>query len=515
MRVNGTRRSWTSYVAAFASYLAVFGALQLATEDQFHDSDAPYHARFAAMWGREELSPAFRWAAESTWADRFADKEWLFHVYLAPFARAGEAAGQLASAIKLAIALAGALGVLAWFALLRSLAVPSAYAWTLVVLGSGAPWLHRMGMVRPHVVGVGLFAALCLCLAARRARAAAAIACVFALAYTAFHAALCAAALVCAVWWAAGRASGVRVALAVAGGVAVGCVAHPEFPLSLETWYAQHVELVISARLSPPSPRFARSIGQEFDPMTLGTVYTYLLPLVAVWLAIAGAALSRRVRPSDEALAMTAVAAAFGGLCAVSTRFIEHFAPLTVLAAALWHRDALRAGGPDGWLVTVGRHPRMRAAVAVAIFGMVVGSVVPAAAAFRRRVARGPDYASAARWLANHTPRNAKVFHASFSDFPGLWYENQHNSYLVAMDPVFFLARSRERCELWLEIAAGRNGDPVAGIRDTLGCGWAIVVAVPRYERLIAMLDADSRARRVDLGGEADARVVLFELAGG
>jgi hypothetical protein len=90
--------------------LGLYGATAI-WHDGLFERDGYYHARLAQLLPERGLSRSFPWTQVSTWKDRFCDKEILYHVAMAPFARlaAEPLHGALLFSVLLAAAVIGAL----------------------------------------------------------------------------------------------------------------------------------------------------------------------------------------------------------------------------------------------------------------------------------------------------------------------------------------------------------------------------------------------------------------------
>ncbi len=80
----------------------LFHNLQFSTP-VFVGSDAYYHLGLSEI-GEDLLDKQFEWTQNSIWTNNFADKEFLFHVFLAPFAWLGGLAGAKYATILMDVA---------------------------------------------------------------------------------------------------------------------------------------------------------------------------------------------------------------------------------------------------------------------------------------------------------------------------------------------------------------------------------------------------------------------------
>ncbi|RME85019.1 MAG: hypothetical protein D6785_04915, partial [Planctomycetota bacterium] len=131
-------------------------------------SDGYYHIRLAEIMGREGLVlHDFPWHRIGLWSHSFADKEFLFHVYLLPFTwlqnlqisfpGIGIKVLELADTGRIAIALLGSFVFLIFFLILKSQKIVLAPFWTLFLFSGSIYWIFRICMIRPHVMSILFF----------------------------------------------------------------------------------------------------------------------------------------------------------------------------------------------------------------------------------------------------------------------------------------------------------------------------------------------------------------------
>ena len=76
------------YFAKLLSIFILFSALifliQLCAPG-FVGADAYYHVKVSELMMQQGIFDRFPWTQTSIWKDRYADKEFLFHLYLIPF----------------------------------------------------------------------------------------------------------------------------------------------------------------------------------------------------------------------------------------------------------------------------------------------------------------------------------------------------------------------------------------------------------------------------------------------
>lgn len=432
-------------VAAAAWGALVFAGLQWSTP-HLVDRDSLYHARYANLLPERGLSREFPWTQESVWRDGFSDKEFLFHVLLAPFCRSDDpATGAKVAAWLMGV---GLLGTLAF--VLSSNGVRAAWFWVFLVPALGNHFLFRMQEVRPAILSLILLLLGLHFLLKARWRALAIVGFVYSWTYTAPHLLIIFAGVDALARWGDERRFEWRGLAFAAAGVAAGLVIHPYFPNDLRLWWVMNVQIVARAWDLGGDP--AVRLGSEFGsvlPRSLVESSTLVL------LCFAGtfiAAVYRGGSFSGRTRRLAAFMMAAFVMYLLSGRFVEYFAPLALLAAAsaaddLWPRALLQAWTPRRIILA-------NVAVFLAI-GLSARSIWDTAGALKSYP--GPDLAGAAAWIKSNVPPREKVIHLDWGDFPQLFYYDPTHYYLVGLDPMFMYVRNAERLKLLEDIKAGRR----------------------------------------------------------
>ncbi|MCL4732099.1 MAG: hypothetical protein KJ044_16905, partial [Planctomycetes bacterium] len=280
------------------------------------DPDTYYHIKMGWLYGTGEVQQAgvnFHWTRESTWNGAFSDKDYLFHVYLVPFAQFADGPGDIEGLIfgaRLGIAVLTTLFALALWSALRLLGVRHAWLYTLLLTVAGGSYIvFRVNMCRSYMISLAL-AVLGWALLLRRVKLPLfIIATVFTLSYTASHLLLgmqvarMVAELVLGPQTGRTRMQDLKSNLAqagcIAGGITLGCLLHPHSWELVQLWWFQNVVvLALSHRdsVAPVLDGFAAffgyqtnftngpaiALGRELEP-PLGSFVATSTPLL--WLA--------------------------------------------------------------------------------------------------------------------------------------------------------------------------------------------------------------------------------------
>jgi hypothetical protein len=457
--------------AALAWGAVAFAALQWSTP-HLVDRDSYYHARYAQLLPERGLSREFRWTQESVWRDRFSDKEFLFHVLIAPFCRGEDPAG----GAKVAAWLLGVglLVTIAW--VLARNGVRAAWFWVFLVPALGNHFLFRMQEVRPAILSVILLLLGVHGLLNSRWRLVFVLGFVYSWTYTAPHLLVVFAVIDALARRATDGRFEWRGLAHAAAGVAAGLVIHPYFPNDLRLWWVMNVEIV--ARAWQVGGDAIVRLGQEFEPLSPRSLVLsstlVLLCFGGTFLAAAfrGAALSRRTR-----ILLAYELGAFVMYC-LSGRFVEYFAPLALLAAAsaaddLWPRETTPRRSGDsregGWTP---RRIVLANVAALLALGLTAMSVLEARTAVKNYP--GPDLAGVAQWTRTHVPAGETIVHLDWGDFNQLFYFDPTHRYLVGLDPMFLYVRNPARLRLLEEVRWGRRPLDPAELAKTFESRWLV-----------------------------------------
>ncbi|HEY3176296.1 MAG TPA: hypothetical protein VGK94_11135 [Candidatus Polarisedimenticolia bacterium] len=437
--------------------------------------DGHFHIKYSELL-RERLAAGeglireFPWWQETFFKDHFADKDFLYHVLLMPFASGDlERSGKTAS-IVFAVALYAAL-----FASLAWLRAPGPAGWTLAVMLSSTTLLYRAGLLRSHVPAIALAMLGAAAVLTERPVWTAALSAAYALTHIAWHLIPGIALLYDSVRSVRERRPRFGITAASLAGTACAVLLSPYFPENLKLWWVQNVG-VLTMAWSPGAPDLG--LGLEVLPSRPALLLYYNIG-PALFTAL-GLILLPGVRRDPASVTLAMITAGFLAMSLMSRRFVEFWAPMSVLFAGA------AASGSRLWERHAGR-PRARAA-AVVLFGLLGLLNLHET---RRIVGDDPGrvFDACASWLRDEVPDGEKIFTTDWDEFPELFFVAPRQRYLVGLDPTFMYATDPERWRLWREVAQARLADLRDPIAETFGCRY--VFADGGYERFIERADQD------------------------
>lgn len=487
-------RPFAGIAAAVLACAALLGWAQFSVPGLV-DTDSYFHTRAAERIAAEGFRRDFPQAAFSTWADRYSDKDLLFHLFLIPFQKlhAGE---DLVVPGKIAAVAASLLFFAAFAVSLRLVGARAVPFWIVLYFVADPPLLYDFVLVRPGVLGTGFFVLECAWIVANRNRALAVTGALHTLAHSSFP-------LLPGVAVAAAAARLLRrepipwktVASAL-GGVAAGLLLNPYFPNNLAVAWDQVVGVAREVWLPGAAiPPFL--FGPELLRPPLAAVlggFPGFVPALSGAAAFAAIPRRRFTTGGLALLLMSAVPLAAGLL---SERFLGFFFPIAILAGARLWADLL-AGASLGTLRK--KHAAGFAAV-VAIFGtcLVAGAADGSVLALRvslLRLGSAEALRPAVRFVSDEAAPGDLVYHSFWWDFSVLYHDRPDGRYVVALDPVFFHRKDPALFAKALDLHLGRSPDAYRVLKEDFGAAWVFLPKVPRSRAFFELMTRDDRFRK-------------------
>jgi hypothetical protein len=527
VREDGPAPAWGLWVGVLLVFAAVFVAasLLLYRGRLLYDNDSYYHLAVAREIAAHGLPHDLPWARFSVMRHGFGDKEVLFHFLLAPFAALSPAGDPLLGG-RLALAFCDAL-LAAALAYLGLRAVgPWGAALPFALFYSSPELAWRLIRLRPELLSLLLLLLVLWAAARERYRLLAALAALYALSYTAFHALLGLCCLLFLFFGLVRRRWDWRLPLYAALGVGLGLVVHPHFPKNLEVWVVQSIEFF---RL-----RGELDAGTEFranaSDVVLQVNLAWLLGMAALAAAAppATAPASRRSHRAEVQIETAARAAdafgvaagTFGVLYLLMSRFSVYFFPFATLWA-LFELSRRRTGQlPErpgsqlsrprwrGWSSSSGRRLPLGAA-----FGLALLAGLPVAArelaTYERRTDPGPGAVRTAdrAALALALPAGSRVAAPWRSTALYVFYAPRAR-YLDLLDPVFMAVPHPEAYAAQEKLFAGDEPDaPLAAVAQ-LDSELIAFPSTPETTRLAARLEGDPRVLAAHRGFNSVFRIL-------
>jgi hypothetical protein len=430
--------------------LFLFAALAVSVylhfnSSKFPDPDIFYHFRHAAIYaGGGLFSGEFPWVPYSV-IGKFSSDIWYgFHVLLIPFAWAGDPilGMRLAGIFVTAVCI-----FFVYLACVR-LDIKPALLWPFVLLFSSAFLLHRLTMLRPHVLSLGLNVLLLALIAAGNIRGV-------------FIAAFASAWIHLSLFFVPVILLGVfvgtklltekslawRESLALAGGLVAGWLLRPNPLSAAKIAYVQVFQLTFEKLGGAPL-----EFGSELRPLAIA-IYSNYLAFIVLWASSLLLLLWKSFRGRTQLPAAQRTV----------LRASSMLSALFFLLAVLFARRAFDFCSSFGMVLIALVFTRFLFQVnwlRIGLLGLCIFLALYGISLRNRVLAVGWDadrLAGAAKWIEANSKPGDIVFNVRWEYFPELFFWNTKNYYTGGMDPIFQYVYEPELYRAGLSFAAPRR----------------------------------------------------------
>ena len=441
------------------------------------DSDQFYHFAISRLMLERGLLHRLPEVAGLFWGDLFPEKEFLFHQLTAlAFSIGGE------SAIKLTIAICAAFttAILSYYAGKLSGKFWVAAAFTILLLPLDAFFIHRLFLVRPHVLAVLIYSLL-LCSILSKNKYWVFISCfLFALSYHAIYvplAILCSLLLVYSFKSESSESRACAFSLILWGGVGLvaSSILYPNFPAQLRMMW-EHLAFAIGSHAE---------IGIGSDVVALGfldTIYrsVFLYTLTSVALAIQ---LLRYSKLSKQELFILLSTIIFLVVTFKNPRGVEYLIPLVVLLIA--QILSLLARGTSVAFAGVVIFFGIATVPKISWFGLLNSPVVNQGRLAALRAASAIERDS--------TVEKKAIFNCSFNTGAYVLYAVPNATLIDLLDPRFLIVANPALFEARAKIVQNPEGEIVSNIKSA----FAATHVICRRGPLTTALDQNPNAKRL------------------
>ena len=498
------KRPLTSFypLILFALFFVGMAVVQFSSRDM-PDNDGYYHIKLAYLMRTEGLKPDFPYLPLSILnQDEFYDHHFLFHVALIPFTF-----GDLRLGAKWAAVTFAALAFLAVWYLFYRQRIPFAWLWALALLGISDAFLYRMSITRAQSLSLGVLALGFLWLLEGKYWRLAILSFFYVWMYDAFPLLIALGVLHLIAVALTERRLEIRPLLFIGGGVLLGMLINPYFPVNI-SFSIQHM-------LPKLTDATSVRVGNEWYPYDTGQLLNNSLPsLIAFASGILALGLAGRKMDVRTALALL-TALLFGLMLFQARRFVEYFPPFALIFAAFAWTPILFDLQANGQTQESPDSPQLKSpslmvglpVILLAIFVVLTAyKSIPAAEKSIQNSKPYDLYANASIWLEENTPAGSRIFQTDWDDFPRLFFYNTHNTYLAGLDPTYMQLYSPALFDLWLDITHGDVESPSRYISKSFGASY--VHTDLDHENFLDQAASDTGLKEVYRDGQA----VIFEV---
>lgn len=411
--------AWFIFVALTVSFYLHFNS------NKFADPDSFYHFRHAAVYaGGGLFSAEFPWIPYSIIGKYSADIWYGFHVLLIPFVWIDDPL----IGIRLAGVVVTASYLFLAYQVCRQLEIKLAPIWPFVLLFSSAFLLHRLTMLRPHVLSLGLSMLILALLASTKWRA------VFLAAFTLtwlhlslFFVPIIVCAIFAAIKLVVEKSLAWRESLALVGGLIAGWLVRPNPIGAAKITYVQVFQWTLEKFAGAPL-----EVGSELRPLTIALHSNYLV-FIGLWSLGLLFLLWKLLRSGCQLPFAQRTILYSTGLLSLFFFFL----------ALLFARRAFDFCSGFGTIMLALLYSQFFAGkkwLCIIIFGIFCSFALYGTSLRNRVLAIGwqiDRVANTARWLEANSRPGDIVFNVRWEYFPELFFWNTKNYFVAGMDPIF------------------------------------------------------------------------------
>lgn len=471
-----------TWAAAVIAALALAG-LQLSFSGLF-DLDSYFHARAAIDLAQNGPQLEFPQAAFSTWATEYSDKDFLFHVLIAPFF----ADGDLDAGGKYAVILINLILCFSLAYSVRSLGLRFGAVWVLLLIGVSTYFVGRLVPLRPHPLGLAFVAVEIALLVRNRPIALFVVSALHVLAHSSFPLVLG----LYGIWFLVSVVQRTpipwRTGIAATAGVVVASLAHPYFPNNFQITYA--IARLLGHLWGVATDIPAAAFGSELRPMAMRTFLLAAPGWAPALLALVATVAVRGVHrwPGRDLFLLVSTLTLLGFAFA-SKRFLDMFILSAILlAGALW--TTLAEGRSLRAIVT--EKPVFGGGSIALVSACLLTGLGLAWSELPGKFA-AQNYGSVFKLTVDRLDGLAEpgdvVYHPSWREFSVLYGFRPEGRYISGLDPVFLHEYDPKLFKKnWL-LSRGFSKRPYGVVAREFGAKWIFVTTDNRFvafRRLLA-----------------------------
>ena len=446
----------TLFLIAFAIHSII-----IFSTPAFLSTDDYYHARIS-----EEILNQGRLALDFPWLPRtildpahYVDHHLLYHMALAPSMLFDDIAGP-----KVVTAGIGAFAVLVAWMLMRRIGVNYPSIWALGLFCVAPTFILRMLMIRTQGFSFLMLTLALLFMFERRWKSLAVVSFFYVWLYNGFILMLGFAGLYAIARWIEDRSIVWQPLVYCGVGLALGLVINPYFPRNVG-FVLDHLGAKVDLDNSIP-------VGQEWTDFNTRTWLSAVTGgLAAMLFGFVRPFFGSRKRDHVETTLLLC-ALVTGYMAFTSMRFLEYFPGFALLyAASEWGRGAVFTFDTPLYHKYARYATPLLLVGALAVFGTITLPRTYNVAQTARAVR---DYQGASEWMEANTEAGTMIFPVGFNDFSRMFFFNQHNTWLVGLDPTYLSYADPTAWATFQDIRDGKVERPAGRIAGYFGLQYAV-----------------------------------------
>jgi hypothetical protein len=299
----------------------------------------------------------------------------------------------------------------------------------------------------------------------------------------------------------------IKIFLALLTGLFLGLIINPYWPQNLNFYYQQVFQIGII------------NFGNQFNVggEWYGTTIMHLISDVP-HIFIAGFFILMLLVPNYKKISLNTwfsflLMFIFLFLSIKSRRYIEYFTPLALFFVATGFTDVKKMIGYKQIKSQWQKMPRyLKYYIGLTIIAMAL-VLVPAMYKQTTRTSLNDrwsfdKFSEASTWLKENTEKNSIIFHADWDEWPILFYHNDHNYYLIGLDPTFMYNYDADLQKTYIDITTGDIRYDIGNlIKENFGAKY-ILTEKARHKVFVANLNLAPDINPV----YADESVIVYQI---
>lgn len=467
---------WVQCLSIFLLGVAVFGFLHY--NYAFADPDSFYHAKMGQILLERGAIKQLPQLAFTSLSNSFVDHHFLYHLLLVPFVKVFPAL----MGLKVATVIFSSLTILSIFFLLKKLEVPGAYWFSLFLLTIN-PFIFRLGLGKAQGLALAFLFFIIYLIIQRKYLSLVLTSALFVWLYGGWPL-LVVVGVVYGItnwfWTLSHRkrilfwvkklktsSQNFKLIFSITLGIVAGIFFSPYFPQNILFYYQQSFKIAVL------NYQYIIDVGAEWYPYQIGSLVMATAPFF-VLLAVAGIIFIKKLdKQSVNSWFFLVITLLFLFLTLKSRRYVEYLIPFGLVFSAVSWKSYFEEFNKT--LVARRFKKLFFIALALLIFPAAFFDIAQVKASYDQGLSFDKFYESA-RYLKNNTPEKSLVFHSDWDEFPELFFNNDHNYYIVGLDPTFMYDYDSQLYFKWLRITQGEDAEKLyQTIVELFGASYVFV----------------------------------------
>ncbi len=431
-------------VYCLALTLGLMSFLRILTHLHVPDPDTFYHLRMARLFGQGVLQN-FPWLSSTVLSSRYVEHHFLFHLLLKPFLFAGDWLG-----LDLFLVFQACAFVIVIYYLIRKKTRTRWLAgfFCLIPIFTSWPFLFVLNVGRAQILSLILLLLGTFLIYCRKWKVLVLLTVFYTLTYNGFVLILLPLIIDAVLVYIYQKKFYWQNIAAVAIGIGVGTLIHPNFPSNILFYWDHIVRIGVLPIHIPTGAGWLPYSPYRF---LMDAVLPIILFLAATYTLFKQGSYKDQIYSSTLGIC----ALLFGLLCFRSQLFIIYFVPFAVLFSANALSDKLRIV-PASFI----KNDLLKSWQFVFSICLITALLLwygyfslNRAYSYIIQSPKQHIYKNASEWLKTNSEPGDIVFNPQWDQFPQLFYWNDKNYYIVGLDPIFMYEQSPYLYWQWRKIS--------------------------------------------------------------